>query len=57
MAALMLLNMNDPASIAAWIRIRPREHWEQLKTMVRLQPKWRDAAKAAQALLRDQPER
>lgn len=53
----MLLNMNDPASIAAWIRIRPREHWEQLKTMVRLQPKWRDAAKAAQALLRDQPER
>ena len=49
----MLLTMTDPASIAAWVRIWPDRHWPLLKTMVRLQPQWREAAREAQQMLRE----
>lgn len=48
----MILDMRDPASIAAWVRWAPERHWPQLRAMVRLHPKWKDAAKKAQALLK-----
>lgn len=52
----MLIDMHDPASIAAWVRIAPARHWPQLKAMVRVHPQWREAAKKAQALLKSFPQ-
>ena len=43
----MLLDLNSPASIAAWVKWAPERHWPQLKAMVTLNPKL-----AAQELLR-----
>lgn len=48
----MLVDFRDPESIAAWVRVRPREHWAQVKTIVRLRPQWREAVRAAQELLK-----
>lgn len=48
----MLVDFRDPESIAAWVRVRPREHWAQVRAIVRLHSQWRDAARAAQELLK-----
>lgn len=48
----MLLDLNSPASIAAWVKWAPDRHWPQLKAMVALNPKFRAQARAAQELLR-----
>lgn len=48
----MLLDLNSPASIAAWVKWAPDRHWPQLKAMVTLNPKFRPQARAAQELLR-----
>ena len=48
----MIYDFNDPASIAAWVRVAPQRHWLQLKAMVRLYPRFREPARAAALLLR-----
>lgn len=48
----MLLDFRNPESIAAWVRVRPAEHWQQIRAIVKLRPQWREPARRAQALLR-----
>lgn len=48
----MIIDMRDPESLAAWIRLRPGPHWQLLKAIVAGQPEWREAALKARELVR-----
>jgi hypothetical protein len=39
----VVLNLNDPASIRAWIAVWPERHRWLLRSMWRLWPQFRDA--------------
>lgn len=38
----MMLNFNDPHSIAAWLAVYPTRHLALLRALWRLQPQWRE---------------
>ena len=43
----MLIDLRDPASIAAWIQVAPHRHVAQLRGMWALWPEFRSAIVAA----------
>lgn len=51
--ARMTLDLNDPASIAAWYAVWPERHGPQLRVFAKLAPQFRDAIKRAGEMLRE----
>lgn len=43
----MILDLRDPASIAAWYAVAPARHGQQLAAMAKLLPQFAGAIKAA----------
>lgn len=49
----MLIDMTDPHSVLAWLRIWPRRHGAQLASMVQRHPEWRPAVDEALRMARE----
>ena len=50
----MIFDFRDPEQIAAWVRQAPERRLGELKGIVAAQPKWREPARKAWALLKAQ---
>lgn len=48
----MIFDFRDPEQIAAWVRHAPERRLGELKGIVAAQPKWREPARKAWALLK-----
>ena len=48
----MIFDFRDPEQIAAWVRQAPERRLGELKCIVAAQPKWREPARRAWALLK-----
>lgn len=48
----MIIDFNDPASLAEWLRIDPQRLWPLLLSICRVQPRWRDNAFKAREIVK-----
>lgn len=48
----MIIDFNDPASLAEWLRGDPQRSWPLLLAICRVQPRWRDNAFKAREIVK-----
>lgn len=48
----MIIDFNDPQSLAEWLRIDPLRLWPLLLSICRVQPRWRDNAFKAREIVK-----